>query len=117
MIVGTQGGYGHYVYIAFIYMALFLMFVFKEVDPFDIIGITDRSASRYEKMFLNMLALSAGFTFIYVLVQLVGVSVFVDMDILISKHFYQNMIFYYIAVFIIFSFGESVICCFMLSQG
>ena len=30
MIVGTQGGYGHYVYIAFIYMALFLMFVFKE---------------------------------------------------------------------------------------
>ena len=56
-------------------------------------------------LFRSMLALSAGFTFIYVLVQLVGVSVFVDMDILISKHFYQNMIFYYIAVFIIFSFG------------
>ena len=34
MIVGTQGGYGHYMYIALIYMALFLMFVFKEVDPF-----------------------------------------------------------------------------------
>lgn len=77
----------------------------KRLILFDIIGITDRSASRYEKMFLNMLALSSGFTFIYVLVQLVGVSVFVDMDILISKHFYQNMIFYYIAVFIIFSFG------------
>lgn len=59
-----------------------------------------------KRVFLNMLALSAGFyILIYVLVQLVGVSVFVDMDILISKHFYQNMIFYYIAVFIIFSFG------------
>ena len=106
MIVGTQGGYGHYVYIAFIYMALFLMFVFKEVDPFltsSVSRIGRRAAMK--RCFLNMLALSAGFTFIYVLVQLVGVSVFVDMDILISKHFYQNMIFYYIAVFIIFSFG------------
>ena len=99
MIVGTQGGYGHY-------MALFLMFVFKEVDPFltsSVSRIGRRAAMK--RCFLNMLALSAGFTFIYVLVQLVGVSVFVDMDILISKHFYQNMIFYYIAVFIIFSFG------------
>ena len=106
MIVGTQGGYGHYVYIAFIYMALFLMFVFKEVDPFltsSVSRIGRRAAMK--RCFFNMLALSAGFTFIYVLVQLVGVSVFVDMDILISKHFYQNMIFYYIAVFIIFSFG------------
>ena len=106
MIVGTQGGYGHYVYIAFIYMALFLMFVFKEVDPF-LTSSVSRIGRRatMKRCFLNMLALSAGFTFIYVLVQLVGVSVFVDMDILISKHFYQNMIFYYIAVFIIFSFG------------
>ena len=90
MIVGTQGGYGHYVYIAFIYMALFLMFVFKEVDPFltsSVSRIGRRAAMK--RCFLNMLALSAGFTFIYVLVQLVGVSVFVDMDILISKHFYQ----------------------------
>ena len=106
MIVGTQGGYGHYMYIALIYMALFLMFVFKEVDPFltsSVSRIGRRAAMK--RCFLNMLALSSGFTFIYVLVQLVGVSVFVDMDILISKHFYQNMIFYYIAVFIIFSFG------------
>lgn len=72
MIVGTQGGYGHYMYIALIYMALFLMFVFKEVDPFltsSVSRIGRRAAMK--RCFLNMLALSAGFTFIYVLVQLV----------------------------------------------
>lgn len=58
-----------------------------------------------KRCFFNMFALSAGFTFIYVMVQVVGVSIFVDMEILINKHFYQNMIFYYIAVSVIFSFG------------
>ena len=63
MIVGTQGGYGHYMYIALIYMALFLMFVFKEVDPFltsSVSRIGRRAAMK--RCFLNMLALSAGFT-------------------------------------------------------
>lgn len=106
MIVGTQGGFGHYMYIAIIYMALFLMFVFKEVDPFSISSVSriGRNAAM-KRCFFNMFALSAGFTFIYVMVQVVGVSIFVDMEILINKHFYQNMIFYYIAVSVIFSFG------------
>lgn len=52
MIVGTQGGFGHYMYIAIIYMALFLMFVFKEVDPFSISSVSrDRAECSYEKMF------------------------------------------------------------------
>ena len=38
-------------------------------------------------------------------VQVVGVSIFVDKDILIKNNFWGIMMFYYIAVFIIFSFG------------
>ena len=105
-IVGTHGGYGHYMNIAVIYMAVFLMFVFKEIEPFSIKAVSRAGRTiSFRKCFLQMLELSAGYSFIYVGVQVVGVSIFVDKDILIKNNFWGIMMFYYIAVFIIFSFG------------
>lgn len=105
-IVGTQGGFGHYMYIALIYMAIFLMFIFKEVNPFSISSVSriGRHAAM-KRYFLQMISLSGGYSFIYVMVQVVWVSILIDRDTLIKKHFYENMIFYYIAIFSIFSFG------------
>ena len=92
-IVGTHGGYGHYMNIAVIYMAVFLMFVFKEIEPFSIKAVSRAGRTiSFRKCFLQMLELSAGYSFIYVGVQVVGVSIFVDKDILIKNNFYNGLI-------------------------
>lgn len=106
LIVGTHGGYGYFLLIASVILLVYLFFVNDAIKPFSINLLSRVDRAMGLRLVTRRIAVtSIGYSCIYVLVQIINVTVVVDNSTLLQYHFYSVMPLYFVAVMCILLFG------------
>lgn len=107
LIVGTHGGYGYFLLIASVILLVHLFFVNDAIKPFSVNLLSRVDRVRGLRLVTRKIVVtSIVHSFIYVLVQIINVTVVVDNSILLQYYFYSVMLMYFVAVTSILMFGS-----------
>ncbi|MBQ8043212.1 MAG: hypothetical protein IJ272_03555 [Clostridia bacterium] len=106
LIVGTHGGYGYFLLIASVILLVHLFFVNDDIKPFSVNLLSRVDRVKGLRLVIHKIVVtSIVHSFIYVLVQIINVTVVVDDSTLLQYHFYSVMPMYFVAVTSVLLFG------------
>ncbi len=106
LIVGTHGGYGYFLLIASVILLVHLFFVNDDIKPFSVNLLSRVDRVKGLRLVIHKIVVtSIVHSFIYVLVQIINVTVVVDDSTLLQYHFYSIMPMYFVAVTSVLLFG------------
>ncbi len=111
-LVGSHGGYGYFLYIASIYMILFLMIIDYVNTSFSISSLSRIGRiSNFNRNCRNNIVIAIVYSCVYVAVEICAVIKYIGIKKLIDNKFFEVMLFYTIAISVIYIFASM---CYML---